>query len=87
MSKLVVVEKSPEIVSTKTSWVELFTATIRLVADLSINRPIKVDKEGKIHFHPSKMNIGEYYPFTFKNKEYLIKKSKENVIDFFEIKK
>jgi len=87
MSKLEVIEQPPEIVSTKTSWVELLTATIQLVADLTINRPIEVDNQGKIHFHPSKMKIGEYYPFTYEKKEYLIKKSKENVIDFFEIKK
>jgi len=84
---LVKIEKKPEIISSWTTIVKSLTATIESLSSLTKINPIEIDKDGHIHFHPSRMILGEYYPFEFKGKEYLLKKSKENVIDIFQIKK
>src|SRR5205807_2587520 len=41
-------------------------------------------KNGEVLFHSNSMSEGEYYPFTFKNKQYLIKRVGSN-IDLYEI--
>ena len=54
---------------------------------LNATSPIEVDDKGIIHFHPKIMVKDQYYPFKFNEKEFLIKKTKANVIDFYEFKK
>ena len=64
-----------------------FTTILRVLNTL-INStvPIKQNEDGKVTFHPSLMNKDQYYPFNFKNKQYLLKKSDNEIIDIYEVK-
>jgi len=64
----------------------LFTAFTGLLRLLDSFNPIENDKEGQIHFHPKMMILNQYYPFKFKEKEFLLKKSADKVIDIYEVK-
>lgn len=46
---------------------------------------IEKDPEGQIHFHPSEMLEGKFYPFDHKGKRYLLTKSSNNLLDLYEI--
>jgi len=64
----------------------LFTAVSGLLKLMDTFNPIEKDNEGHIHFNPKMMVLNQYYPFKFKEKEYLLKKSADKVIDIYEIK-
>jgi len=64
----------------------VLTSALEFLNLLNSLNPIEEDTEGKIHFHPNLMVENRYYSFNFKNKEYLIKKSNDKVVDFYEVK-
>ena len=62
-----------------------FTAILSHMMMLLDHEPVKQDS-GKIVFHPKLMIEKQYYPFNFKDKKYLLKKTDKNIIDIYEIK-
>jgi hypothetical protein len=61
-----------------------YTTSTGEVYEMPYSDAVEV-KDGQIHFHPSKMLNGKYYNFVRNGKEFLIRKSKNNVIDIFEV--
>ncbi len=77
--------KEPEIVkSYSISVTNKNTASTGEVYEILDSDAVEV-KDGQIHFHPSKMLNGKYYNFVYNDKEYLIRKSRDSVIDIFEV--
>lgn len=80
------VEKEPQcILQSEETDVSLFTVVKAIAQLIETVKPVTEEADG-IHFHPKTMIIGQYYPFKFKKKEYLLKKSSDNVIDIYKIK-
>lgn len=83
---LLPVEKEPQcILQSEETNVNIFTAVKAIAQLMETAKPVTEEADG-IHFHPKTMIIGQYYPFKFKKKEYLLKKSSDNIIDIYEIK-
>ena len=61
-----------------------FTAVLE--KRINSTTPIEQNDDGKMTFHPSLMIKDQYYPFDFKNKQYLLKKSDNEIIDIYEVK-
>lgn len=84
--QVAVLEQAEEIQSYQTTQTINTMLTAVIVRALSrLEQPVQ-QKNGKTTFHPSLMIIDQYYPFDFKNRKYLLKKTNENIIDIYEIK-
>ena len=77
--------KEPEIVKSYFIPIKnMNTGSIGAVYEALDSNAVEV-KDGEIHFHPSKMINGKYYNFVYKEKEHLIRKSSDNIIDIYEV--
>jgi len=65
----------------------LTTAISAILQFASTFNAVENDKDGITHFHPKLMIKDQYYPLKLKGREFLIKKSKNNIIDVYEVKK
>jgi hypothetical protein len=74
----------PEIVESYSMQVRNYTTSTGAFHEMLYSDAVEV-KDGQIHFHPSKMLNGKYYNFVHNGKEFLIRKSNNNVIDIFEV--
>jgi hypothetical protein len=85
LPQLDIIRVDPEITMTSSRTVtNTSTASINTY-HITFSNPVEIEN-GEVHFQPNAMIRGKYYPFDFKGKHYLIRKTKDNVIDIFEIK-
>jgi hypothetical protein len=80
-----VIRMEPDIIMSSSQNVPVSNTGSIVDYQVRLSQPVELES-GQIHFKLSQMIEGKYYPFHYKNKDYLLCKSRGNIVDLLEVK-